>query len=56
MLLAAIPANLAPALLPFDSTPEPDLLVPDELPQDADPAMMAGKISIELIRNLIELP
>lgn len=48
--------NFPPTLLPLHPTPEPDLLVHNELPDHPYPAVMTRQISVELIRDLIELP
>lgn len=48
------PANLPPTLLPLNSTRQPHLRIPYELPNDANPALMLRQISIELLSHLMQ--
>ena len=42
--------------LSLHATPETDLFIQDELPDDLHPAVVARQITIELIRDLVKLP
>lgn len=47
-------ANLPASLLPLDSAPQADVLVPDELPKHVYPALVLGEILVEVVRDPVE--
>lgn len=49
-------ADLPTTLLPLHTAPQTDLLVQDELPDNLNPAVVAGQVAVEFVRNLVELP
>lgn len=49
-------ADFPATLLSLNTAPKADFLVQDELPDDLDPAVVAGQVAVELVGNLVELP
>ena len=47
-------SNLPPTSFPLHPTPQPDLLVPDELPYHPRPILMVRQIGVEFIRDLVQ--
>lgn len=49
-------ADFPTTLLPLHAAPKTNLLVQNELPNYLHPAVVAGQIAVELVRNLVQLP
>lgn len=52
-LILAPTSNLSSPLLPLDPAPQSHLFVPDKLPHDSHPALMARQIGVKVFRDLM---